>query len=91
MEGKIQLSPIIRRRLNLEDLKYHLIYLLEEVEPCSYNSMGNFISGMCDIVQDSFLDEFNIDATPKMKDELYHYLVDLFYKSLKDFYMDECK
>jgi len=91
MEGKIKLSPLIRRRLNLEDLKYHLIYLLEDAEPCSYNSIGNFISDMCDILKDSFLEENNISATPKTKDELYYYLVDLFYKSLSEFYFDECK
>ena len=91
MEEKFQLSPHIRRRLNTEELEYYLNYLLEDAEPCEYNGVGNFVSEMCDILKDGFLEDHNINASPKTKDELYHYLVDLFYKSLYEFYMDECR
>jgi len=81
------LAPHIRRRLNPENLKYVLNTIIEyDITPCSYNDVGEFVSVMCDILKDVYLDnismEFPVEITPKDKDDVYNYFVDLFGKYL---------
>jgi hypothetical protein len=81
------LASHIRRRLNPENLKYVLNTIMEyDVTPCSYDDIGEFVSSMCDTLKDVFLDnismEFPVEITPKDKDDVYYYFVNLFGKYL---------
>jgi hypothetical protein len=79
------LAPHIRRRLKPEHLKHVLNTIIEydyDFTPCSYDDVGEFVSEICDTLKDVFLDnismEFPVELTPKDKDDVYYYFVDLF-------------
>lgn len=83
------LAPHLRRRLNPEHLKHVLNTIIEydyDFTPCSYDNVGEFVSEICDTLKDVFLDnistEFPVEITPKDKDDVYYYFVDLFGKYL---------
>jgi len=77
------LASHIRRRLNPEHLKHVLNTIIEyDLSPCSYNDVGEFVSEICDTLKDVFLEnismEFPVEITPKDKDDVYYYFVNLF-------------
>ena len=70
----------VLRRINDDDLKNELDYLLDVVSPCDFehSGPGEFISDICDVLKDNFLGDIEIDVSPKTRDVLYFYLVDKF-------------
>jgi hypothetical protein len=75
---KHKLDIRILRRINDDDLKSELDSLLDVVSPCDFRNPGDFISDICDLLKDYFLDDIEIKTTPKTRDALYFYIVDKF-------------
>ena len=91
-----QLSPEVRRRINLATLKDVIdVTVHYEFEPCSHEDVGEFVANVCDTVKDIIIN--NIEAEnnlkevlPKDKDTLYYFLVDNFGKHLVNLYKEKC-
>jgi hypothetical protein len=74
------MSLRLRRRL-ADSLKYTKQdlewYVDDEMDPCQYSSVGEFIAEACDYLKDLYLDNIrDIKVSPQDKDALYHYFVD---------------
>ena len=78
MNGRDKLDGRVLRRINDDEFEDELNILLDVVSPCDFNDSGEFISDMCDLLKDNFLDNIEINPNPKTKDVLYFYLVDKF-------------
>jgi len=78
MNGRDKLDGRVLRRINDDELEDELKYLLEGVSPCDFINPGEFISDICDVLKDNFLDMIEINPNPKTKDALYFYIVDKF-------------
>ena len=85
----------IRRRFNYEEIKGHLIFIMENYSPCDYGSLGGFIGEMCDIMVMDLVDDYyeygNQNVDNKTKDDLYYFMVDNFADYLQEIYDKECK
>lgn len=85
------ISPEIRRRLTFDSFKESLDNLIEyDIIPCSFDSVGEFIGDICDIMVNSVVEDISVKMKPKEKDSLYHYFVDLFGEYLANIYHKEC-
>jgi|694.fasta_scaffold06336_13 hypothetical protein len=82
----------LRRRLNYDVLKQELDWFLQDAEPCEFNNVGDFISEYCDVLKDNAIEFLpdDVELTPKSKDIIYHYMVDLFGKYLFNYYKNFC-
>lgn len=74
------MSLRLRRRL-ADSLKYTKQdlewYVDDEMDPCQYSSVGEFIAEACDFLKDLYLDNIrDMKVSPHDKDSLYHYFVD---------------
>jgi hypothetical protein len=84
----------LRRRFNYDEIKGHLLFIMEEINPCEYDSFGNFVGEMCDMLVLDLIDDYyyenggKIDA--KNKDNLYYFMVDNFADYLQGIYDKEC-
>jgi hypothetical protein len=74
------MSIKLRRRLwdsmqhTKQDLEW---YVDDEMDPCQYSSVGEFIAEACDFLKDLYLDNIrDMKVSPQDKDTLYHYFVD---------------
>lgn len=78
------ISVYLRRRLSIDDVKEDLNNLVDyDMNPCSFENAGEFISETCNIMVDVFGDNLvrgpnNTLLTPEEKDELYYYFIDTF-------------
>jgi hypothetical protein len=89
------LPASFRRRFNFKMIKNHLDFsLLESTNPCEYDSAGNFVSDMCDMMVEDLIEDFyqntNEDVDNKTKDDLYYFMVDNFAQYLQIFYNKQC-
>jgi hypothetical protein len=92
MEG---LPASLRRRFNFKMIKDHLDFsILESTNPCEYDSAGNFVSDMCNMMVEDLIDDFyqdtNEDVDNKTKDDLYYFMVYNFGYYLRNFYDKQC-
>jgi hypothetical protein len=88
---KSDMSLAVRRRL--ETINDGFFWHADEVDPCSYSSVGEFISDTCDFANniiDEDLRESGIKLRPYEKDILYNYFVDRFGKKLSRIFMNRC-
>jgi hypothetical protein len=87
------LSPTIRRRLPFDNFENDLEWgILDEMNPCDFDKIGEFISEACDRLKDMYLDDVldSTIASAKDKDELYYYFVDRFSNYLVKEYKRRC-
>jgi hypothetical protein len=84
------LSLRIRRRLpSVEELKVISEYTLEVMNPYLYSNIGEFIADACDYMVNYILEDYdNKDYTPKDKDSLYYYLVDVLGTHIANYYKE---
>jgi hypothetical protein len=84
----------IRRRYNYDELKGHLLFIMEEITPCDYGSLGDFIGEMCDMMVVDLIEDYyeygNQNVDNKIKDDLYYFMVDNFADYLQEIYDKEC-
>jgi hypothetical protein len=83
-----------RRRFNYNEIKGHLLFIMEEITPCDYGSLGDFIGEMCDMLVNDLIDDYYNDSNEKVdnktKDDLYYFMVDTFADYLQSVYDKEC-
>ena len=89
MDYRDKLDSRVLRRIDDDEFEDELNNLLDVVSPCDFNDSGEFISDMCDLLKDNFLDNIEINPNPKTKDVLYFYLVDKFGGYLIKIYKNE--
>jgi len=84
-----------RRRYDYNVIKSHLEFsILENNNACEYDSVGNFISDICNMMVEDLIDDFyqstNEDVDNKTKDDLYYFMVYNFGYYLRNFYDKQC-
>jgi hypothetical protein len=89
------LSPEVRRRLPYKNLINDMEWaILDSMNPCDYEDIGEYISNACDslveMYYDYFVNEFNYVLQPKEKDSLYYFFVDYFKKFLINYRKTHC-
>jgi uncharacterized protein YbgA (DUF1722 family) len=85
-----------RRRYDYNVIKNHLeFFILENNNACEYDSIGNFISDICDMMVQDLIDDFyqstSEDVDNKTKDDLYNFMVHNFGYYLRNFYDKQCQ
>ena len=89
------LSLNVRRRLPFKNLMNDMEWgVLDDIEVCTYNDIGEFIGDACDslvnLYDDYFSQELNYDLQSEEKDSLYYYFVDYFRDFLVKYYKNMC-
>jgi len=89
------LPASFRRRFNFKMIKDHLDFsLLESINPCEYDSAGNFISDICNMMVDDLIDDYYQETNQtdggEIEDELHHFMVHNFGYYLRNFYNKQC-
>lgn len=89
------LPSSMRRRFNFKMIKDHLDFtILESINPCDYNTVGDFIGEMCDMMVDDILEDYEYETGQsvgsKVKDDFYYFMVDNFADYLQEFYDKQC-
>jgi hypothetical protein len=80
------LSPEVRRRLPFKNMMNDLEYgILDEMDVCEYDDIGEFVSNACDSLVD-----FDYVLKPEEKDSLYYYFVDKFGNYLVKYHKNKC-
>jgi hypothetical protein len=59
-----------------------------ELNPCEFSDIGDFIGEACDMLVNNYTEEYKV--SPKEKDDLYLYFVDLFGEHLVNVYKKRC-
>lgn len=90
------MSPHVRRRLDFDNLKQEIDNIVDyELNICDYSPVGEFVSEVCDMLNerilDGIVDSTRIKVSLKEKDDLYFYLVDTFGSYLAKIYKFICK
>ena len=85
----------LRRRFNFKMIKDHLDFtVLESINPCDYNTVGDFIGEMCDMMVDDILEDYEYETGQsvgsKIKDDLYYFMTDNFADYLQEIYDKQC-
>jgi len=88
------MSIKLRRRLAnsiqhaKDDLEW---YVDDEMDPCQYSSVGDFVAEACDFLKDLYIDNIrDFKVSPKDNDVLYHYFVDNYGSLLYKIYHKRC-
>ena len=88
------MSSKLRRRLAgliqhaKDDLEW---YVDDEMDPCQYSSVGDFVAEACDFLKDLYIDNIrDFKVSPKDNDALYHYFVDNYGGLLYKIYHKRC-
>ena len=82
-------STYLRRRLSFEDMKQDIENLVDyELNPCEFSNIGDFIGEACDMLVNNYIEDLKV--SPKEKDDLYIYFVDLFGEHLVNVYKESC-
>ena len=88
------MSLKLRRRLadSLKHTKQDLEwYVDDEMDPCQYMSVGDFVAEACDMLKDLYIDNiFDMNVSPKDNDALYYYFVDNYGSQLEEIYNRKC-
>jgi hypothetical protein len=83
------ISPYLRRRLSFEDMIQDIDNLVDyELNPCEFSNIGDFVAEACDMLVNNYVEELKV--SPKEKDDLFTYFVDLFGKHLAKVYKQRC-
>jgi hypothetical protein len=83
-------SPKIRRRLGFENMVEEMESIIEyQLEPCSFNTASAFVAEACDMFVYDLLEDTK--ASPKNKDSLYYYAVDMLGPYLVKQYNKNCR
>ena len=83
------ISPYLRRRLSFEDMIQDIDNLVDyELNPCEFSNIGDFVADACDMLVNNYVEELKV--SPKEKDDLFTYFVDLFGKHLAKVYKQRC-
>jgi hypothetical protein len=83
------LPSYIRRRLNFDNVKEDIDSILEyHVFACESNDAGEFVSEICDWLTNQYLEDLTV--TPKDKDGLYYFFVDLLSDYLVNIHKKKC-
>ena len=86
----------LRRRFDYNMIKDHLDFsLIESLNPCDFDYVGDFIGEMCDMLGNDLIDDYyetggNGIINNKTKDDLYYFMVDNFADYLQEFYNKQC-
>lgn len=76
----------LRRRLSFDELKFIVDDIVENlITPNLSSDAGDFVSNVCDFVVTELAEQYP-DITPKDRDTLYYFFVDMFGKYLVDYY-----
>jgi len=85
----------IRRRISFAELEPQVNeFIHDSLNMCAFEDVGEFIAKVCDIIVYNVIDDFETDenvVTPKERDSLYHYFVEMFGKYLVNEYKKECE
>jgi hypothetical protein len=88
------MSSKLRRRLAgliqhaKDDLEW---YVDDEMDPCQYSSVGDFVAEACDFLKDLYIDNIrDFKVSPKDNDALYYYFVDNYGGLLYKIYYKRC-
>jgi len=88
------MSSKLRRRLAgsilhaKDDLEW---YVDDEMDPCQYSSVGDFVAEACDFLKDLYIDNIrDFKVSPKDNDALYYYFVDNYGSLLYKIYHRRC-
>jgi hypothetical protein len=85
------LSPKFRRRLTFDNMVEEMKSIIEyQLEPCSFGNVSVFVAEACDMFVYSFFEDHE-DATPKERDAVYYYAVDVFEPYLVKQYNKNCR
>ena len=89
------LSPEVRRRLPFKNMMNDLEWgILEDMDICEYDDIGEFVSNACDSLVDMydvyFVNDFDLNISPKDRDSLYYYFVDKFGDYLVKYHKNKC-
>ena len=83
------ISTHLLRRLPFEGMKQDIDNLVDyERNPCEISDNGDFVGEACDMLVNNYIEE--LEVSPKEKDDLYIYFVDLFGKHLVNVYKKRC-
>ena len=83
-------SPKIRRRLGFENMVEEMESIIEyQLEPCSFKTASAFVAEACDMFVYDLLEDTK--ASPKNKDSLYYYTVDMLGPHLVKQYNKNCR
>ncbi len=90
------LSPEVRRRIPFENLMNDMEYgVLDSMNPCEYEDIGDYIADACDsmveMCGDYFEQELDYSLQAKEKDSLYYFFVDYFREFLINYRKTNCK
>jgi hypothetical protein len=89
-------SARLRRRLFTDySLQNLLDYdILEFVNPCEWDNVGEFVGDICNTMATQTIDYFREDTgeklSPKESDDFYYYCLDNFGKYIETFYKEKC-
>jgi len=89
------LSPEVRRRLPFKNMMNDLEWgILEDMDICEYDDIGEFVSNACDSLVDMydvyFVNDFDLNISPKDRDSLYYYFVDMYGDYLVKYHKNKC-
>ena len=92
---KENIPAALRRRFNFKMIKDHLDFtVLESINPCDYNTVGDFIGEMCGMMVDDILEDYEYETGQsvgsKIKDDLYYFMTDNFADYLQELYDKQC-
>jgi len=84
-----------RRRYDYNVIKNHLEFsILENNNACEYDSIGNFISDICNMMVEDLIDDYYQETNQtdggEIEDELHHFMVHNFGYYLRNFYNKQC-
>ena len=83
------LSPKLRRRLTFENMAEEMESVIDNIYPCSFGNVSDFVAEACDMFVYVYLED--LQASSKDKDSLYYYAVDVFGKYLVKLYNENCR
>lgn len=89
MNDRDELDSRVLRRINDNKLEEFMSDMLNEDDfnPCSWDDAGEYISDLCDLLKDDFIDYIDMsDTNLKTKDALFYYIIDKFDRLLLRIY-----
>jgi len=89
------LSPEVRRRLPFKNMMNDLEWgILDDMNPCDFHTIGDFVSEACDMLAEMydvyFVNDFDLNISPKDRDSLYYYFMDKFGNYLVKYHKNKC-
>lgn len=85
MNDRDKLDSRVLRRIDDNILEQFMSDILneEDYNPCYWEDADEYVTSLCDLLKDDFLDYIDMsDTNPKTKDALFYYIVDKFERLL---------